>query len=130
MVPPLEAIADAIMIFEGWTAYNEQGQPSVSYRNRNPGNLEEDGDYRVFGTFIEGYQALLGDLHAKFTGDNSHGLGPNSTLFELFMVYAPSSDHNPTLQYCNFVAHRASIALSRPITSGTKLGDIYRETGT
>jgi hypothetical protein len=125
VINPLEAVADAIMSFEGWKP------GSRSYRNRNPGNLERGQEvdvknYDVFDTFVEGYQALLNELHAKFTGHNTHGIGPDSTLLDLFNVYAPPSDSNPTNIYCKYVAAWCSLALGRSISPETKLGDLWK----
>jgi hypothetical protein len=85
----------------------------------------KDG-YGVYASLIEGYGALLHELTAKFTGSNTHGIGPNSTLLDLFNVYAPPSDNNPTNAYCQFVAGFASKALGRSIVPETKLGDIWK----
>jgi hypothetical protein len=119
----LEALADAIMQFEGWH------KDSRSWRNRNPGNLRpfntvqaQDGDgYRVFGSLWEGFQALLMDLQAKFNG--SHGLTPQSTLLDLLNVYAPAGDANNPTAYTQFVCSWTSHALNRPITPNTTLED-------
>jgi hypothetical protein len=118
-----EAVADAIMAFEGWKP------GSKSYRNRNPGNIEggahvDDKNYNVYPTFVEGYQALLSELESKFSGNNRHNIGPDSTLLDLFNVYAPPSDNNPTNEYCEFVAEWASKALGVEVTPQTKLYEI------
>lgn len=119
---PLEAFADAIQDFEGWRP------GSMSNRNRNPGNLEHpNGEKIVYASLLDGYKALVDDLRAKFTGNNTHGLDPQSTVLNLFEVYAPSSDNNPTRRYAVFVANWATIALKREITLNTKLGEIYSE---
>lgn len=125
----LEAIADAIMAFEGWKL------GSRSYKNRNPGNLEgasrraigKDGPYLVYPSLVDGYEDLLDELHSKFSGNNQHGIGPDSTLLQLFDVYAPPSDNNPTNQYCDFVAQWASKALGKSLTSASLLKDIWSE---
>jgi hypothetical protein len=123
--PKLEALADGIMHFEGWAV------GSRSYMNRNPGNLRlggrvgtsefDDKGFTIFPSLVTGYQALLNELHAKCSGNNSHGLGPDSTLLDLFKVYAPSGDNNPTEAYCTSVAQWATKALGEPVTSQTKL---------
>src|SRR5580692_1641738 len=100
---PLEALADAIMNFEGWR------RDSRSWRNRNPGNLRptsssqpQDGDnYRVFDSLGDGFSALRSDLAAKFGG--SHNLKPDSTLLDLFNCYAPAGDANNPSAYTQFV---------------------------
>jgi hypothetical protein len=121
----LEAVADAIMQFEGW-------RPGTrSYENRNPGNLEipgsnrDDKGYSIFPDFISGYSALLRELQSKFSGNNAHGIGPGSTLLALFNVYAPPSDNNPTNQYCLFVAGWVTKALGKTITPDSLLSEIW-----
>jgi len=89
---PLEAIADAIMEFEGWKP------GSRSYRNRNPGNLEHGAKVGskgcdVFPTFVEGYAALLRELTYKFsaiTGTASAPTRPCST-------YSTCTPRRPTI---------------------------------
>src|SRR5271165_6622966 len=94
----IEAVADAIMKFEGWAPGTK------SYTHRNPGNLEDaHGVYRTYGSFVEGYSALCDDLRDKFLGHTHTGLGPTSTLSQFMQAYAPPSDHNPTLAYLNFI---------------------------
>lgn len=123
---PLEAVADAIMAMEGWRA------GSFSNRNRNPGNLrdsalkigEDPAGFAVFADFPTGYRALVHLLQLYFSGQNAHSIGPQSTLADLFAVYAPSSDHNSPLAYAAFVATWISTALNKPYTSQSKLGDI------
>ncbi|MGH9487149.1 MAG: hypothetical protein ACRD04_06105 [Terriglobales bacterium] len=105
-VPVLEAIADAIMAFEGWKV------GSRSYRNRNPGNLRaatlphemDAGGYCVFQSMVTGYQALLRDLRAKVTGQNTHGLNADSSLLDLMSVYAPALNFNSPMMYAAFIA--------------------------
>ena len=120
---PLEALADAIMQFEGWKP------GSRSWRNRNPGNLRPynssqptDGqNYRVFPSLSDGFEALTQDLEAKFSG--SHGLNHSSTLLDLLNIYAPAGDANDPSQYAEFVCLWTSKALARTITPTTTLGD-------
>ncbi len=125
----LDAMALAVTCFE--TGHlNDPTVPAI--RNMNPGNLRITGGtadahgYTIFPDFISGYSALLRELQAKFTGANSHGIGPSSTLLELFNVYAPPSDSNPTNAYAAFVAGWVSRALGRTITVGSPLSDIWQ----
>lgn len=117
----LEAVADAIMKFEGW-------QPGTkSYTHRNPGNLEDgQGNYRMFSSFIEGYGALIQDLQAKFLGHTRTGLGPDSSVLQLMMKYAPPADNNPTVAYTNFISDWCTKALGHPVQATTKLKDIWQ----
>ncbi|MGH9770412.1 MAG: hypothetical protein ACRD4Q_01720 [Candidatus Acidiferrales bacterium] len=111
----LEAVADAIQQFEGW------GPDTRSYRNRNPGNLRsspfshrQDADgYAIFDSLDQGYNGLLYDLTAKFCGEGRFSVGQDSTLLELFEVWAPSVSGNHPKQYATYVAHWLSIALGR-----------------
>lgn len=130
MINGIEAVADAILQFEGYFSHN-RGVPSRAYQLRNPGNLRDlTGQYATFADFVSGYNALLRDLRAKFTaGANRHGLGPNSALIDLFAVYAPSSDHNPTVSYCNFVAAWVTMVTGKSVAASTRLGDIWRAPG-
>lgn len=116
---PIEAVADAIMKFEGWAP------GTVSYRNRNPGNLENTGAYVHYNTFIEGYSALLQDLRDKFVGRTTTGLGPDSTILQLMMKYAPPADGNPTVAYTNFICSWLAKALGVSVTPTTKLKELW-----
>jgi hypothetical protein len=121
---PLEALADAIMQFEGWH------RDSRSWRNRNPGNLRpvpgtdaacDPEGYRIFASLAEGFSALTADLQAKFRG--SHDLKPSSTLLDLLNVYAPAGDNNNPTAYTQFVCAWTTHALQRTITPLTTLED-------
>ncbi|MGH9378744.1 MAG: hypothetical protein ACRD1I_08090 [Terriglobia bacterium] len=125
----MEAVADAIMSFEGWYA------GSRSNRNRNPGNLRntslphtlDPDQYAVFKEFIGGYNALMRDLRDKFLGYTKTGLGPESTLLDLFEKYAPADDANAPVIYASFVAQWISRALGEHFTMASKLKEIWPE---
>jgi hypothetical protein len=127
MVSGLEAVADAIMQFEGWKI------GSRSYENRNPGNLRlpgrtaDDRGYTIFPDLPTGYAALLRELQSKFSGANSHGIGPSSTVLALFNIYAPPSDDNPTNAYAAFVAQWCAKVLGKSITVDSPLSDIWTQ---
>jgi hypothetical protein len=132
-VSGLEAVADAIMRFEGFNPKTR------SYQNRNPGNLRlaihpdagvaaydvDDKGFTIFPDLATGYNALLRDLRAKFTGANRHGLGPSSTLLGMMKIYAPSADANNPLEYAQFIAKWCSMALNRPLTEQSELCNIW-----
>jgi hypothetical protein len=121
----IEALADAIMQFEGWH------RDSHSWRNRNPGNLRptnpqqqaDSQNYRVFDSLADGFKALREDLAAKFAG--SHGLTLDSTLLDLLNIYAPAGDSNNPTAYAAFVCAWCSHALAKPITPATTLRDFW-----
>jgi hypothetical protein len=127
-VTGLEALHDAIQHHEGWFP------GSVSNRNRNPGNLRasqiphtiDAGGYCVFKTIIDGSNALLHDLHAKIV-QGTHGLTPDSTLDDLFDVYAPRADKNDPQVYAVDVANWLSIALGWNVYHDTKLREVCPE---
>lgn len=119
---PLEALADAIMQFEGWRL------GSRSWRNRNPGNLrpfKEIGQpadkygYRIFDSLSEGFLALKMDLNTKFY--HSHKLTLQSTLLDLLNVYAPAGDNNDPTAYTKFICKWTSAILQREIEPETTL---------
>lgn len=123
---PIDAVALAIFHYEGQRPGNR------NYRNNNPGNLRDssvphsmdpDG-YCIFASFVAGFTAAAEDLRAKFRGTNSHGLGPSSTLLDLFRVYAPSGDNNAPDTYAEFVAGWLSEAYGKPLTVMATLGDV------
>lgn len=123
----IDAVATAIMDREGF-------RPGTrSFRNNNPGNLrgpavgipEDDKGFLILADFITGYERLWDDLFDKFTGHNDHGLGPASTVLDLFNVYAPSADGNDTNAYASFVAAWCADALAKPITIASPLSDIF-----
>lgn len=127
----IEAVADAIMHYEGWFA------GSRSNRNRNPGNLrdsrlksgEDPQGYAVFSTLAMGYTALVTDLESKFQGHTSTGLTPDSSLLDLMEVYAPSADRNNPSRYAESVADWISSALNRTYTVDSRLRDIWTPDG-
>jgi hypothetical protein len=123
----LDAVATAIMAREGYRTNTR------SFRNNNPGNLRGDDvgipkdseGFLIFPDVITGYERLWDDLFDKFTGHNDHGLGPASTVLDLFNVYAPSADGNDTDAYAAFVASWCSEALGKPITVSSALSEIF-----
>ena len=127
----LDATALAIFCFESGHL-NDPTVPAV--RNNNPGNLRLPGrtadehGYTIFPDFVSGYAALSRDLQGKFDGNNSHGLGPSSTLLSLLGVYAPVGDENNPGAYASFVAGWVSKALGKPITVASPLSDIWTAT--
>lgn len=124
----LEATALAIFCFESGHL-NDPTVPAV--RNLNPGNLRtgvnpDVNGYSVFPDFVSGYAALLRELQSKFSGNNSHGIGPSSTLLQLFNIYAPPSDNNPTNEYAKFVSIWVGLALHKLITIDSELCNIWQ----
>jgi hypothetical protein len=138
-VSGLEAVADAIMRYEGWDVKTR------SYHNRNPGNLKpalhadsasnqypvDDHGFFVYPDFATGYNSLLRELRAKFTdGQNDHGLGQASTLLAMMKIYAPSADANNPLDYAQFISKWCSMALNKPITEQSELCNIWQAPAT
>lgn len=107
----------AIQAFEGWT------EGSVSYRNNNPGNLKyahqkgaigiDPAGFAVFPTYADGWQALMAQLEAAFSGA-SHVYSPEDTLSEFFAKYTEGDSQS----YANYVADRLGVS------PGTRLKDI------
>jgi hypothetical protein len=76
---------------------------------------------------VEGYTGDCADLRGKFSGRNEHHLNGDSTLLQLFEVYAPAADHNVPLAYAQFVAHWLTLALGKEIHTSTTLREIAPE---
>jgi hypothetical protein len=129
-IPPLEALADAIMNAEGW----RPGSPSN--RNRNPGNLrsglgevsKDVEGYAQFSKFEDGYHALLFDVTVKVRGGSEHKLTPTSTLEQFSAVYAPSRDGNDPYRYTKMLIWWLEHALKRQFTSSTTLAELMNGT--
>ena len=127
-VPVLEAFADAMMKYEGWFV------GSRSYRNRNPGNLRRSAyttlldseGYCVFQGLVAGYDALLQELWAKVSGRNEHGITLDSTIMNLFEVYAPVADGNNPRVYAGFVAKEVGLVYSAGVGPGTTFRQVYK----
>ena len=124
----LDAVATAIMWKEG-----PYKPPNRSFRNCNPGNLrsnsvpahDPDG-FNIYPDFVAGYEDLWDDLCDKFqTGHNAHGLGPTSTILQLFEVYAPSEDGNDPNSYCMFVTAWVNQAMGKTLTPASQLSEIW-----
>jgi hypothetical protein len=89
-VSRLEALADAIAHYSGWT-----NPESEAYQARNPGalpaisskHIRNAKGQRVFRSMLDGYQALLFDLAIKCSGHSHTRLKPISTLRELMLAY-------------------------------------------
>jgi hypothetical protein len=126
MVGGLDALATAIMRYEGFDPKTR------SFRNMNPGNLRlpgqpaDEGGYTIFPDFVSGYSALLRELASKLSGHNTHGIGPASTLLSLMNVYAPAADSNDPHAYADFVAKWVGLAIGRPITIESELVNIWQ----
>jgi hypothetical protein len=97
----------------------EGGKPgNLNVRNNNPGNLRSDpgqvgtnDGFAVFANMDDGYEALSQWItrHAA-----AH---PDWTFYDLFNVYAPSSDNNKPNQYAEFVASQAGVDPSQTVSS-------------
>jgi hypothetical protein len=95
-------------------------QTTLAQQNNNPGNIRTaSGQFAVYTTPQAGWQALENDIQAKISGNNSHGLGPNSTLQDFFNVYAPTGDGNN-----NPSSYAQAVAKQLGVTPTTKLGSL------
>jgi hypothetical protein len=110
--------ANAIQEFEGFYP------GSRSYRDNNPGNLEETGDlgndgpYAKFSSFAMGEAALVADLTAKIAKY------PGQTLLQIMNRYAPAQDRNNPLAYAQYIADQLTGALGQLITPNTTMSQL------
>ena len=86
--------------------------------------VDEKGFY-IYPDLATGYNAGLRDLRAKFTGQNSHGLGPASTLVAMLRIFAPQADGNDPDEYAKFVAKWCSVVLDKPLTEISELANFW-----
>jgi len=108
----LESLAEAIKTYEGFYPF------SRSWRNNNPGNLRRSkfaigssGGFAKFSSFASGWLGLWWDLYCKCTGNTGTALSGESSLLDLFEVWAPRSDANDPFTYANWVANRLGVAI-------------------
>src|SRR5437588_6924846 len=91
----LEALAEAVQAYSGY-----QIPGSALYLSRNPGGLrafkpehqKDEAGNRVFGSVIDGLQALLFDTALKLSGESKHKLQVADSLVE----FAISHGQPPT----------------------------------
>lgn len=125
----LEAFAIAIKEHEGFYPPSlRYPLGSRSWRNNSPGNLRSSpvqdgvrGGFAYFKTYDEGWEALILELKIKFSGKSRTRIGPDSTIGELFAVYAPKEDHNNPASYAAYVVHRINQILGASFTVNTLL---------
>lgn len=92
-------------------------------RNNNPGNLEDgafarrqpgyvgsDGRFAIFEDAASGIRA-----QERLLGDHYFGRGIN-TVRGIVAKYAPASDGNDVSKYAEFIAKRAGVSPTEPIT--------------
>jgi len=113
----LEHLALAIAEQEGWCPACDKTRPegSLTWRHHNPGALRSSpfavgvkNGFAVFGSDIEGWQALCWDLKQKAKGNTVTGLGPEKTLSDLIHVWAPHADNNNPDAYLAFVCSKTN----------------------
>lgn len=125
------SLALAIAVHEGWDPLKGGGatstQPTVAYRNHNPGNLRsspfEVGKRDGFAVFLNdqvGFSALVYDIWAKANGKTSTGLSGVSTIEDFIHVWAPANE-NDTEAYIDFVCSRTGF------TRDTTLGSLLKQ---
>jgi len=105
--------------------------PSISYRNRNPGNIrwgaggftsvksrggmKGEGGFAKFPTVIKGL-ACLADLLGTITYSTL-------TIREFFLRYAPAADNNTPKMYAQFVSDFSGIDIDKNLSSET---DVFK----
>lgn len=122
--PRLTAWAEAIKEFELWKPPGvdpRYPKGTLSYQNKNPGNLKFAGQtgaigkdaegHAIFDTESNGWNALLRQLTLAATGKSSY-YKPEMTLVEFFKKYAEKNGQ----QYAEFVAAK----LNLPVTTQIK----------
>ena len=102
----------AIQEHEGW--YNG----SRSFRNNNPGNLKDTGNWKlstgrdaqnfaIFKTYEDGFNTLKQMILNIIKGYSKY-YKPDFTLLEFFSVYAPKPE-NDSVAYASFVQKKLGV---------------------
>ena len=107
----LEALALTLSNLNGFS-----DPQSVAFCNANPGMLKayslkqamNADQLRVFGSFLDGYQALLFDLKIKLSGKSRTKLGLHNSLLDLLRVYG-HADSAPALRFLRHALHDPQI---------------------
>lgn len=81
--------------------------------NKNPGNLRNPatGGFQTFENAGDGYNALVGDLEAKKSGNSKH-IKPGGTILDLANVWAPASDGNIPENWAKNVAKTVGVDIN------------------
>ena len=108
--------AEAIKEFEGWFPPSiKVPLGSVSYRNKNPGNLKNlSGKFIVYPTYEAGWNALIDYLTRACTGRHM-AYKPEMSIRQFFSVYAPANDNNYPEKYAQFFASKIGVPVDTPI---------------
>jgi hypothetical protein len=112
-------LTNAMTEFEGWhpggMSGGQAGDPSVSYRNHNPGNLrysifqlgERDG-FSYFYNDATGLFAMRYDIMCKCQGKTQTTLNGESILADLIKIYS-ASEGEQLNNYVKFVCERTGL---------------------
>ena len=127
----IEAMAEAILRFEGWFPAGTPGFPqgSRAWRKRNPGNLRprpgeaaDSGGYAIHPSLDVGWIKLKLRIGEYFGG--AFGLSDKSTLVDFFNVYAPADDSNAPALYATKVASWITSYTGHQIGANTTIGEL------
>lgn len=122
----LDLFCKAIKNHEGWFMPGPQyPKGSVSFRNKNPGNLryaeqkgsigKDSNNFAIFPTEEVGFAALRHQVEIACNG-KSKVFKPTDTILQFFQKYAPASDNNEPYIYADNVAKAVGV----PITTQMK----------
>jgi len=76
-------------------SFNSSASRPAGLKRNNPGNLKcfESGEFRVFNTIEDGYEALLQDLKIKISG-RSVWTDSSTTISDFIKIYAPDKEND------------------------------------
>lgn len=119
MTTRLDRLCMAMALHEGWKPSNSSKKyaGSRSWRNHNPGNLRsspfacgDDEGFAVFRSDFIGALAMQWDIIQKIKGNTSTGLGPERTIGDLILMWAPPTDGNNHEAYVKAVEERSGLS--------------------
>lgn len=108
--PPLAASGVPLTATRGVRNNNPGNLEDGAFARRQPGYVGTDGRFAVFEDAASGIRA-----QERLLTDHYFGRGIN-TVRGVVAKYAPASDGNDTARYAEFIAKRAGVSPTEPIT--------------
>jgi hypothetical protein len=122
-IDKIEAIVDSLSF-----VHSAHHADSLAYRLRNPillkafgrpgkNDVDENG-YRIYSSFLSGYQSALFDLLIKLSGTSNSGIKKTDLLRNLLGVYGINQDKDLTqvVSFLKKALQNPDISLQTPLS--------------
>jgi hypothetical protein len=127
--PTVRDFALAIQEYEGYYAPGQHAKHpngTLSWRNRNPGNIRYAGQKRaigkdklnfaIFKSYEDGFATLV-EMIVRAVQGKSTVYAPTMSIMDYFKKYAPSADNNNPDAYAKFVADKLKVSPTTKINT-------------